>query len=116
MLTAPVNPAYSAWAAVAYPLALAVLALVQYWILKRTKAAEAHAVATEKKVDQVHVLLDGQKGVLLTALAVSLEAFAAQVHTPQAIEAASVARQNVLAHTKALEVSNALALAKEGNL
>ena len=87
MPTVPVIPVYSAWANVAYPLALAFLAIVQYWILKRT--------------NEVHKLVNSQSGITLTALAVALEANAAITKKPEAIAAAQVARKNADDHVQA---------------
>jgi hypothetical protein len=87
MPTAPGLPAYSAWASVAYPIALAFLAIVQYWILKKT--------------NEVHKLVNSQSGITLEALAVALEANAAITNKPEAIAAAQVARKNTEDHKKA---------------
>lgn len=91
------------WAQVCYPIALAFLALVQFWIYRKTKQIDGTTKHTDEKINQVHTLINGEKGVVLNALAASLETNAVLSGLPEAKEAAKIARQVADDHGKLAE-------------
>lgn len=110
MFEAQVMPVLaSPWATVAYPIALALLALVQFWIYQRTKQMNQ---VTAGKVEAVHTLVNGQKGILLEELATAKEEVAQLKGTPEARAVAQVARKTADDHERAQVEAIAAAKAK----